>query len=124
MSYTGTAKGQSNRLVPAISYHFISYSVFTLRLLNWPSLLIAHISVYIHYHRSNCNVGARFRYYTAVAAVLSVLSTLSVAPHYLAYFNEAFGGPANGYKFLADSSNLDWGQDLKGLKRFMEKNTG
>lgn len=35
-------------------------------------------------------------------------------PHYLAYFNELTGGPANGYKFLVDS-NLDWGQDVKTL---------
>jgi 4-amino-4-deoxy-L-arabinose transferase-like glycosyltransferase len=41
-----------------------------------------------------------------------------IHPHYLAYFNELVGGPNNGYKCLVDS-NLDWGQDLKGLKSFM-----
>lgn len=41
-----------------------------------------------------------------------------VAPHYLAYFNELAGGPANGFKELADS-NLDWGQDLKGLELWL-----
>jgi 4-amino-4-deoxy-L-arabinose transferase-like glycosyltransferase len=56
-----------------------------------------------------------------VAAVFYVISSLFVAPHYLAYFNEAIGGPGNGYRFLVDS-NLDWGQDLKGLKKFMDKN--
>lgn len=66
-------------------------------------------------------LGAKYRYYLAATAVWYVLSSLYVAPHYLAYFNEAFGGPANGYRFLADS-NLDWGQDLKGLKKFMERN--
>jgi hypothetical protein len=40
-------------------------------------------------------------------------------PHYLAYFNEFAGGSANGYRYLVDS-NLDWGQDLKGLKQFMD----
>ncbi len=44
-----------------------------------------------------------------------------IDPHYLAYFNELVGGPENGYKFLVDS-NLDWGQDLKGLKKWMDKN--
>jgi len=43
-----------------------------------------------------------------------------VHPHYLAYFNEIAGGPSNGYKYLVDS-NLDWGQDLKGLGRYMEE---
>lgn len=40
-------------------------------------------------------------------------------PHYLAYFNEFAGGSANGYRSLVDS-NLDWGQDLKGLKAYMD----
>ena len=41
-------------------------------------------------------------------------------PHYLSYFNELTGGPSNGYLFLADS-NLDWGQDLKGLKQYIDQ---
>jgi len=44
-----------------------------------------------------------------------------VYPHYLAYFNELAGGPRNGHKHLVDS-NLDWGQDLKGVKRWLDKN--
>jgi hypothetical protein len=40
-------------------------------------------------------------------------------PHDLAFFNSFVGGPANGYKYLADS-NVDWGQDLKGLKHWMD----
>lgn len=55
----------------------------------------------------------------AMAAWLAVASW-SIHPHYLAYFNEAIGGPRNGYRYLVDS-NLDWGQDLKGLKRFMDE---
>lgn len=48
-------------------------------------------------------------------------SSIHIYPHYLAFFNELVGGSKNGYKVLADSS-LDWGQDLKGLKRWMDKN--
>jgi len=40
----------------------------------------------------------------------TITSTLRVYPHQLAYFNEAAGGPENGYKHLLHS-NLDWGQD-------------
>jgi hypothetical protein len=40
--------------------------------------------------------------------------TLFIQPHYLAYFNEASGGPREGYKRLIDS-NQDWGQELKSL---------
>ncbi len=45
--------------------------------------------------------------------------TLRVGPHYLAYFNQIAGGPSNGYKWLRDS-NLDWGQDLKGLGEYLK----
>ena len=63
----------------------------------------------------------------AARAVLALLlgwyavGTLRVHPHYLAYFNELVGGPANGYKYLVDS-NLDWGQDLVSLRAYMERN--
>jgi hypothetical protein len=48
-------------------------------------------------------------------------SALRIHPHYLAYFNELAGGPANGYRLVVDAS-LDWGQDLKGLKAWMDRN--
>jgi hypothetical protein len=41
-----------------------------------------------------------------------------VAPDYLAYFNEAAGGPDRGLRWLADS-NLDWGQALRRLPGWM-----
>jgi hypothetical protein len=44
-----------------------------------------------------------------------------VCPHYLAFFNQFIGGPRNGYRYVADS-NLDWGQDLKLLMKWMNKN--
>jgi 4-amino-4-deoxy-L-arabinose transferase-like glycosyltransferase len=63
--------------------------------------------------------GARVRLLTYLMAAWLVAGTFFVAPHYLAYFNELIGGPANGYKYLVDS-NLDWGQGLKELKRYMD----
>ncbi len=51
----------------------------------------------------------------------SVVTVARIHPHYLAYFNEAAGGPSNGYRLLVDSS-LDWGQDLPGLKRYVDQN--
>lgn len=47
-------------------------------------------------------------------------SAALIYPNQLAYFNELIGGPKNGYKYLADS-NIDWGQDLKALKIFMDE---
>lgn len=55
----------------------------------------------------------------AVLLVWYVLSFAGVYPHFIAYFNEFAGGPANGYKYVADS-NLDWGQDLRRLAKFVE----
>jgi hypothetical protein len=49
-----------------------------------------------------------------------VWSALAIYPHHLAYFNEAAGGPDRGYLHLVDS-NLDWGQDLVGLRAFMNE---
>ncbi|MCX7919607.1 MAG: glycosyltransferase family 39 protein [bacterium] len=49
------------------------------------------------------------------------VSSLWIAPNFLAYFNELIGGPSQGYKYLLDS-NLDWGQDMLRLKRYLDKN--
>jgi 4-amino-4-deoxy-L-arabinose transferase-like glycosyltransferase len=51
----------------------------------------------------------------------TVLSALSIHPHYLAYFNQVSGGPDRGAEHLIDS-NLDWGQDLVTLKRWLKAN--
>ena len=40
-------------------------------------------------------------------------------PFYLSYFNE-FAGTNNGWRYVTDS-NYDWGQDLKRLKEFSDK---
>ncbi len=50
-----------------------------------------------------------------------VVSSLSSFPYYLSYFNELTGGSKNGYKYVTDS-NLDWGQDLKRLAKWVEEN--
>jgi hypothetical protein len=47
--------------------------------------------------------------------------SLWIYPNYLAYFNELEGGPSKGYLHLVDSS-LDWGQDLPGLKAWLDAN--
>jgi 4-amino-4-deoxy-L-arabinose transferase-like glycosyltransferase len=46
------------------------------------------------------------------------LSTVLIYPHFLAYFNPVGGGPENGWRILVDS-NIDWGQDLKELRKWM-----
>lgn len=52
------------------------------------------------------------------AFVALLLTTVWIHPHYLSYFNQAAGGPENGYQVLLDS-NVDWGQDLLRLQDWM-----
>lgn len=50
----------------------------------------------------------------------TAVSALRITPHQLAYFNELAGGPAEGPRYLSDS-NIDWGQDLKNLKAYVDR---
>ncbi|CAG0933008.1 hypothetical protein TFLX_02848 [Thermoflexales bacterium] len=50
-----------------------------------------------------------------------VIGTLRIYPYYLTYFNEITGGPDRG-RYLLSDSNLDWGQDLVGLRNYVEQN--
>lgn len=58
----------------------------------------------------------------AVAGALtwSVGGSLYHYPHSLSYFNEAVGGPMQGHRHLLNS-NIDWGQDLLFLKKWLEE---
>lgn len=51
----------------------------------------------------------------------NIISVLLIYPNFLAYFNIAIGGPGQGEKYLMDS-NIDWGQDLKKVRPYLEKN--
>lgn len=53
----------------------------------------------------------------------SAVSSLRVWPYSMSYFNEAAGGPENGYKCLAQS-NIDWGQDLLELRGWLRRHPG
>jgi len=49
-----------------------------------------------------------------------LLVTWCAYPYFIEYFNEVAGGSSNGYNWLVDS-NLDWGQDVKRLKHFLDQ---
>ncbi len=61
------------------------------------------------------------RTFLAILLLWEAVSVLAVYPHFIAYFNELVGGPSKGYIYVVDS-NLDWGQDLKRLAKWVEKN--
>lgn len=57
---------------------------------------------------------------TAACLGGTISASVWIAPHYLAYFNWASGGPDRVPAHLIDS-NLDWGQDLVLLRDWWEK---
>lgn len=127
-----------NRIKEWVKSHFTEFSMLTFLAIYWLTSLT-----------SKLNIGVRhllpaFPFtFILVACVLSILmkppflkakvfilafliswqmsSVTSVYPHFLAYFNQAAGGPDQGYLYAVDS-NLDWGQDLKRLESWLENN--
>jgi hypothetical protein len=61
-----------------------------------------------------------FRPTLVALCLLAIVEFVLVCPHYLAFFNQFVGGPRHGHEYLVDS-NIDWGQDLKGLKKWMNQ---
>ncbi len=49
-----------------------------------------------------------------------IFGALRIYPYYLTFFNEIAGGPDRGRYVLSDS-NIDWGQDLVGLKNYVDQ---
>jgi len=62
----------------------------------------------------------RIQYLLMFLIIIYVPSSLIAFPDYLSYFNIAAGGSRNGSHWLIDS-NLDWGQGLPALKKYMDK---
>ena len=50
-----------------------------------------------------------------------IIPVILLYPHFLTYFNFVAGGPSAGSRYVVDS-NLDWGQDLKRLKNWVDEN--
>lgn len=61
---------------------------------------------------------SRRKWLAATLATCQLGTALLAAPDFLAYFNSPSGGAGRGYLLLGDS-NLDWGQDLKKLSRYL-----
>jgi tetratricopeptide (TPR) repeat protein len=59
----------------------------------------------------------------AIAALVAfaAASSLHAFPDYLAYVNEAFGGPSHSYRVVADADG-DEGQGLKWVKSYLDAN--
>lgn len=61
----------------------------------------------------------KWMYVVGALLLIHAASSLRTFPTYLAYANEFWGGPANTYKYLTDS-NVDWAQQLKATKQYLD----
>lgn len=57
----------------------------------------------------------------AALVTLSAASSLRVHPYYTSYFNTISGGPENGWRLLG-FSNIDWGQDILEVDKWLRDN--
>jgi 4-amino-4-deoxy-L-arabinose transferase-like glycosyltransferase len=71
--------------------------------------------------RAGCVRTHLLRWGVATAILGSVVVSLAIHPHYLAYFNQFAGGPDKGWRAVVDS-NVDWGQDIQALGAYMANN--
>ena len=63
----------------------------------------------------------RWAYPVGALLLFHVVSSAMAFPtSYMAYSNELWGGPSATYKYLTDS-NTDWGQQLKGVKKYLDQ---
>ena len=85
-------------------------------------LFIARISS--RQTENRVQVNRRIRHLKSAVLILLLIwqavGTLCAWPFYITFFNEIAGGPRNGYRYLADS-NVDWGQGLKALRDYLER---
>jgi tetratricopeptide (TPR) repeat protein len=64
-------------------------------------------------------VNRRWAYVVCALMIFRAITSLRVAPAYVAYANELWGGPANVHNLLTDS-NSDWAGQLKSVKRYLD----
>ena len=76
-------------------------------------ILIAGCAAYL------VSKNAKYAYGFAALLLWQVVTTAVARPGLLAYANEAWGGPSKTHLYLSDS-NVDWGQQLKAVRRYLE----
>jgi hypothetical protein len=62
----------------------------------------------------------RWSYLLGALLCWQLVTSVRVAPAYMAYGNEAWGGPAKVDRYLGDA-NTDWGQQLKAVKAYLDE---
>ena len=65
----------------------------------------------------------RWAWVCGMLVAAHVVSALTVFPNYMAYANEAWGGPKNTHNLLSDA-NVDWAQQLIQVKTWVDEHPG
>jgi 4-amino-4-deoxy-L-arabinose transferase-like glycosyltransferase len=65
----------------------------------------------------------RWAWVCGVLVAAHIVSALTVFPNYIAYANEAWGGPKNVHNLLSDA-NVDWAQQLYQVKEWQDRHPG
>lgn len=127
-----------------------AFAIFTGELRGWREILFLTIPPAIYFYvsmTSKLNIGIRhillvfvfvlvlaagaawsliqknrlWAYPIAVLVLFHVISSVRAFPtSYIPYANELWGGPSQVHKYLTDSTT-DWGQQLKGVKRYVDQ---
>ncbi len=82
----------------------------------YPALFVAFGSLLVEFKK----LDRRLLYALTGLVILLAVEFGFTYPYYLSYFNQLAGGTANGYKIASDSS-LDWGQNLKRIKSYIDR---
>jgi len=126
------------RLNKWIKNHFTEFAIYSFLALYWLSTLTSNLNIGVRHLLPTLpfiimlvcggvkeilkGPSLKTKYIVLGALLLfQAVSVVSVFPHFLSYFNELVGGPENGHIYSVDS-NLDWGQDLKRLKKWTDEN--
>ena len=122
VSMTGNLNIGVRHIIPTFPFIFLLISDIITRFLKRKPEFVFTVSLETFKNLAGFYAKKSFGYILVFGLVgWYVISVLIQYPYFIAYFNEAAGGPENGYKYVADS-NLDWGQDLKRLTLFAEEN--
>jgi len=131
-------KNTFRRIFDWIRNHFTEFSMMIFILIYWASSITSNLNIGVRHllpvfpftfllvsgllnlWLKNPPYGIKYLI-IGILILWQVISVIKIYPYFLTYFNEIAGGQDGGYRYTVDS-NLDWGQDLKRLKKWIEEN--
>lgn len=119
--YTGGWRAEAHLLIPAASVLMLMSAHTGLNrhmryvLPIYPFLFVWASKPFRAFALGNSRLGIL----AVVLTLLMIVSSLSIFPYSMSYFNELAGGPDRGPDHLL-GSNVDWGQDMHRLKHWYD----